>query len=108
MIPCLSLCAVYDPVSVTMSGGIYDYVDKILQACLEQGVQVVFALSRRRLATILHKKQKIGSVGIFYYDGAEVRDRHTGTFLTQTRWWCPSAADLHDNSLTRFRLISRR
>ena len=57
-------------------------MDKIIQSCVEQGVLLVFALSRRRLATILHKKQKIGSVGIFYYDGAEVRGLHKRPHLS--------------------------
>ena len=33
---------------------------------------VVYAMSRRKLAIVLKKKFKIGCVGIFSYDGAEV------------------------------------
>ena len=47
-------------------------VQQILQLCDEQDVSTVFALSRHRLASILKKKYNVGSVGIFYYDGAEV------------------------------------
>ena len=53
-------------------GGIYDYVDQILQLGKDQHVPIIFALSRRRLAYLLCKKQKIACVGVFYYDGAEV------------------------------------
>ena len=44
----------------------------ILSLCEEKEVQVVYAMSRRRLATVLKKTFKIGCVGIFSYDGAEV------------------------------------
>ena len=36
-------------------------------------MQVVHAMSRRKLAFVLKKKYKIGCVGIFSYDGAEVQ-----------------------------------
>ena len=54
------------------AGGVIDYVQQILHCCQEQAVPTVFAASRRRLAVILKKKHKIGCVGIFFYDGAEV------------------------------------
>lgn len=44
-------------------------VDKIADQCSEQGVPMVFALSRRRMAYVLKKKHNIGCVGIFSYDG---------------------------------------
>lgn len=49
-----------------------DAITQIVALCKEQAVPTVFALSRRRLAVILKKKHKIGCVGIFSYDGAEV------------------------------------
>ena len=57
------------------SGGINEMVDKIADQCSEQGVPMVFALSRRRMAYVLKKKHNIGCVGIFSYDGAEVREK---------------------------------
>ena len=54
------------------AGGIDQRVSAILALCQERGVHVVHALSRRRLALILRKKYKMGCVGIFSYDGAEV------------------------------------
>lgn len=54
-------------------GGINDIIGQILDLCLEQQVSVVFAMSRRRLALVLKKRHKVGCVGIFSYDGAEVR-----------------------------------
>ena len=57
---------------VCCTGGIDDAVDQILVECIEQQVPVVFAMSRRRLAFVLKKNHKIGCVGIFSYDGAEV------------------------------------
>ena len=54
------------------TGGIDERVTGILSLCGERGVTVVHAMSRRRLAVILKKKFKIGCVGVFSYDGAEV------------------------------------
>ena len=54
------------------SGGVTDTITQIVAECREQGIPTVFALSRRRLAMLLKKKHKIGCVGIFSYDGAEV------------------------------------
>ena len=47
-------------------------IHQILDICCEQQLPVVFAMSRRRLALVLKKRHKIGCVGIFSYDGAEV------------------------------------
>ena len=47
-------------------------MEEIVELCEEFGVPVIFAMSRRRLALLLWKKHRIGCVGIFYYDGAEV------------------------------------
>ena len=54
------------------TGGITDIIGQILDICSEQQLSVVFAMSRRRLALVLKKRHKIGCVGIFSYDGAEV------------------------------------
>lgn len=53
-------------------GGINDVVHQIQDQCVEQHLPVIFAMSRRRLALVLKKRHKIGCVGIFSYDGAEV------------------------------------
>ena len=53
-------------------GGIDDLVAQIVELCKELEVPAVFAMTRRRLAVLLRKKHRIGCVGIFYYDGAEV------------------------------------
>ena len=66
---CVCVC-----VCVCVSGGIEDYVKQILLHCGEQEVATVFAMSRYALAKILKKKRKIGCVGIFYFDGAEVHN----------------------------------
>ena len=55
-----------------LSGGINDVVYQIQDLCIELQVPIVFAMSRRRLALVLKKRHKIGCVGIFSYDGAEV------------------------------------
>lgn len=72
-----SVVAVVSPCSVfhlcVPAGGINELVSQITALCHEQGVPVVFAMSRRRLAYVLKKKHNIGCVGIFSYDGAEVR-----------------------------------
>ena len=47
-------------------------MQQILELSVEQTIPCVFAMSRRRLAHVLHKAHKVGCVGIFYYDGAEV------------------------------------
>ena len=58
-----------------VSGGINEMVEKIGDQCSEQDVPLVFALNRRRMAYVLKKKHNIGCVGIFSYDGAEVREK---------------------------------
>ena len=57
---------------LVFTGGIDERVCTILTLCREKKVQVVHAMSRKRLAFILKKKYMIGCVGIFSYDGAEV------------------------------------
>ena len=47
-------------------------IDQILCLANEQGIPIVFATSRRRLALTLKKSHKVGCVGVFSYDGAEV------------------------------------
>ena len=71
-------------------------VDKIADQCSEQGVPMVFALSRRRMAYVLKKKHNIGCVGIFSYDGAEVRElqrRGGGSKINVES--CSSSPSLH-------------
>lgn len=62
------------PYNLHSTGGIDERVYTILALCHEKTVPVVFAMSRRRLAAVLKKKFKMGCVGIFSYDGAEVMD----------------------------------
>ena len=62
-------CVLYQ---LLLPGGINDVVHQIQDLCLELQVPVVFSMSRRRLALVLKKRHKIGCVGIFSYDGAEV------------------------------------
>ena len=59
---------------LVFTGGIdeLERVCTILTLCREKKVEVVHAMSRKRLAFILKKKYMIGCVGIFSYDGAEV------------------------------------
>jgi selenocysteine insertion sequence-binding protein 2 len=56
---------------IQSQGGIDDIVHSIIEQCKEQGVPVVFALTRRRLAFLLKKKYNIGCVGLFSIAGAE-------------------------------------
>ena len=65
-------------------GGIDEQVSTILSLCREREVQVVYAMSRRRLAAVLRKKFKMGCVGIFSYDGAEVKETFSTTHDPQT------------------------
>ena len=68
------------------SGGLNELVGQIATLCGEQGVPMVFAMSRRRLAYVLKKKHNIGCVGIFSYDGAEVRGRKRRGGREGERW----------------------
>lgn len=61
-----------DVMPYSAAGGINDMIGKILDLCQEHNVPSVFAMSRRRLAIVLKKSYKVGCVGIFSYDGAEV------------------------------------
>lgn len=47
-------------------------IHQILEIGREQQLPIVFAMSRRRLAFVLKKRHKVGCIGIFSYDGAEV------------------------------------
>ena len=57
---------------VIYAGGINDVIHQILEIGHEQQLPIIFAMSRRRLAFVLKKRHKVGCVGIFSYDGAEV------------------------------------
>ena len=71
---CRTLCLKFNVnFSYDTVGGIDERVGTILSLCCEKEVQVVYAMSRRRLAAVLRKRFKMGCVGIFSYDGAEVR-----------------------------------
>ena len=54
------------------TGGIDDVIAQILSLAEEQSLPTIFALSRRRLAVTLKKSHKVGYVGVFRYEGAEV------------------------------------
>ena len=54
------------------TGGIDDVIAQILSLAEEQSLPTIFALSRRRLAVTLKKSHKVGCVGVFRYEGAEV------------------------------------
>ena len=47
-------------------------MENIIGNCRELNIPVVYGLSRRKLAYLLKKKHKVGCLGIFSYDGAEV------------------------------------
>jgi selenocysteine insertion sequence-binding protein 2 len=52
-------------------GGLDATVEAIKAAAENQRVPYIFALKRRKLGYILHKKVPVSCVGIFFYDGCE-------------------------------------
>ena len=61
---------------IQSEGGIDDVIGQILSLAEEQGIPIIFAMSRRRLALTLKKTHKVGCVGVFRYEGAEVSGCH--------------------------------
>lgn len=55
------------------AGGLDEALYTIIDTCREQGVPFVFALSRKALGRCLNKAVPVSLVGIFNYDGAQVR-----------------------------------
>eukprot|EP00731_Ephydatia_muelleri_P017820 Em0010g918a len=58
--------------NIQSTGGINSAVENIIGNCRELNIPVAYGLSRRKLAYLLKKKHKVGCLGIFSYDGAEV------------------------------------
>ena len=56
----------------SISGGLDDALNNILELCNEQGVPFVFALGRRALGRACAKLVPVSVVGIFNYEGSEV------------------------------------
>lgn len=54
-------------------GGLDEALYTIIDTCREQGVPFVFALSRKALGRCVNKAVPVSLVGIFNYDGAQVR-----------------------------------
>ena len=61
---------------IQAEGGIDDVIGQILSLAEDQGIPIIFAMSRRRLAVTLKKSHKVGCVGVFRYEGAEVSCCH--------------------------------
>jgi hypothetical protein len=55
------------------TGGIDDLLHQIRAKCEEQKIPIVFALSRRGLGRAVLKKVPVSIVGVFNYDGAQVK-----------------------------------
>lgn len=55
------------------AGGLDEALYTIIDTCREQGVPFVFALSRKALGRCVNKAVPVSLVGIFNYDGAQVR-----------------------------------
>ncbi|KAK3514674.1 hypothetical protein QTP70_021583 [Hemibagrus guttatus] len=56
---------------VQSKGGLDEALHTIIDACREQGVPFVFALSRKSLGRCVNKAVPVSLVGIFNYDGAQ-------------------------------------
>ena len=65
-------------------GGLDDLLANIIDVCHAQDVPVIFSLNRQVLGKVLLKKVPVSIVGIFYYDGAQVKIRvsHFNTTIT--------------------------
>ncbi len=61
-------------------------VKGVISLCEEQNVPTVYALSRRRLGYVMRKSHKVGCVGIFSYDGAEVRQSCSALYAVGERF----------------------
>ncbi|XP_053337652.1 selenocysteine insertion sequence-binding protein 2-like [Clarias gariepinus] len=66
-------CVVISPncERVESKGGLDEALHTIIDACREQGVPFVFALSRKSLGRCVNKAVPVSLVGIFNYDGAQ-------------------------------------
>ncbi len=100
------------------TGGIDDVIAQILSLAEEQSLPTIFALSRRRLAVTLKKSHKVGCVGVFRYEGAEVSTfqryiatptihvppAHTPHRVTTNGYW--NSSKMLENNTRSKRLIS--
>ncbi|CAG5925058.1 unnamed protein product [Menidia menidia] len=59
---------------IQSKGGLDEALQTIIDTCREQGVPFVFALSRKTLGRCVNKAVPVSLVGIFNYDGAQVRE----------------------------------
>nr|XP_046241349.1 selenocysteine insertion sequence-binding protein 2-like [Scatophagus argus] len=66
-------CVVISPncERIQSKGGLDEALYNIIDACREQGVPFVFALSRKALGRCVNKAVPVSLVGIFNYDGAQ-------------------------------------
>ena len=59
-------------------GGLDEALGTIINTCHEDQVPLIFALKRQVLGRVLCKKVAVSVVGIFNYDGAQVRTPFPG------------------------------
>ena len=60
--------------STLISGGLDEALNIILDLCNEQEVPFVFALGRRALGRACAKLVPVSVVGVFSYEGSEVKE----------------------------------
>jgi len=71
--------------NIPSAGGLDEALQTIIDTCREQGVPFVFALSRKVLGRCVNKAVPVSLVGIFNYDGAQVRVMFTELAQNKTR-----------------------
>lgn len=64
-----------------LTGGLDDTLHTIIDYACEQNIPFVFALNRKALGRSLNKAVPVSVVGIFSYDGAQVR-----SLLVEGNW----------------------
>lgn len=58
---------------IALTGGLEEFVGKVITACKSKKVVFCFALNKRKLGYFTHKKGSVSCVGVTNYGGLEVR-----------------------------------
>lgn len=57
--------------SVSADGGLDDHLKEIISMCSEQGVSVVFALTRKKMGELYGYRKRVSAVAVLEFNGAD-------------------------------------
>lgn len=76
-----------DTETYLLAGGIDHMLSSVITQCQASSLPIVFSMSRQALGATLKRKVPVSVIGIFNYDGAEVRKDSFFLQYKHTLWY---------------------